>query len=206
MSTITEKEVQVLRGKIKVLDQTVELFEAKLDKALQQIDKLQQGIVQQKEEPAITDTFAFNIVHAMKRVPEKEREILPFEPTVAEITEEEFVEVAEAKYEQMALEEIGAPACKVEGCTSEILSKGFCSTHYHRNHRYGDPLFDPKAQSKKSQRRSMKAAKAKRKKRKSLCTYGDCKAQVHAKDLCSHHYYRAKEYGDPGYTKEKVAN
>ena len=30
--------------------------------------------------------------------------------------------------------------CSIEGCTNQVLSRGWCSTHYMRWYRYGDPF------------------------------------------------------------------
>ena len=33
--------------------------------------------------------------------------------------------------------------CNIDGCSAEVLAKGFCTKHYWRNHRHGSPLSKP---------------------------------------------------------------
>ena len=35
--------------------------------------------------------------------------------------------------------------CTIQDCTKTINANGFCSAHYHRQQRYGDPLAGPRA-------------------------------------------------------------
>lgn len=115
-------------------------------------------------------------------------EPLPFELTAEQIDASPF---------QLTLEGIDAPSCKVDACQEEILSKGFCSSHYYRNLRYGHPLAAPPRKSRQGANAKDKPAKGKRRRKKQFCTYSECRGEYHAKGLCSYHYYRQKTYGDP---------
>jgi hypothetical protein len=64
--------------------------------------------------------------------------------------------------------------CSVPDCPSRFYAKTFCSKHYHRFRKYGDPLmthvFVPKE-----------------------CTVSDCvRRALHVNGLCGAHYHRAK--------------
>ena len=39
-------------------------------------------------------------------------------------------------------------ACSIEGCGKPIFCRGYCSAHWHRLQRYGNPLFRPSRRSK----------------------------------------------------------
>lgn len=70
--------------------------------------------------------------------------------------------------------------CAVEGCTHEgRLKRGWCSLHYQRWQRYGDPLgrYEPP-----------------------VCSVEGCDRQANgrgARGLCHKHYQKWRRYGDP---------
>jgi hypothetical protein len=66
--------------------------------------------------------------------------------------------------------------CSVEDCNNQHNSKGYCSKHYYRFKKYGDP----------NQRIE-----------RSNCRVDNCNEIANAKELCPKHYYRNKTYGDP---------
>ncbi len=37
-----------------------------------------------------------------------------------------------------------------------------------------------------------------------ICKINDCPDEAKTKELCSHHYYKLRTYGDPNFKKEKV--
>ena len=66
------------------------------------------------------------------------------------------------------------------------MVKGYCSTHYNRNKKYGDPLYLPP------------------KKEKRKCSLEGCNNFHFAKDFCRKHFERFKAHGDPNFVKLKV--
>jgi hypothetical protein len=72
--------------------------------------------------------------------------------------------------------------CSIEGCEKKASCKGWCSGHYHRWQRYGDPtikkygIFIP-------------------------CAVEGCDRRMVAKSYCYKHYERWKNNGDPLITK-----
>lgn len=53
----------------------------------------------------------------------------------------------------MVFPAVSGACCAVTGCESEVLAKGFCSIHYGRQRRHGDPLaLQPKAKARAVER------------------------------------------------------
>jgi hypothetical protein len=67
--------------------------------------------------------------------------------------------------------------CKIESCTKEVLGLGFCSAHYSKFRKYGDP-------------------RAGRENTGGTCKAEGCGKPVHAHRMCSMHYERFKKHGD----------
>jgi hypothetical protein len=67
--------------------------------------------------------------------------------------------------------------CRIEGCTfTNRMSLGYCSMHYQRFKRFGDP--------------NIKLNPAKSLKTKKLCKFSDCSNIHRAKGYCAKHYNR----------------
>ena len=80
--------------------------------------------------------------------------------------------------------------CSIENCTNPVKARGWCSTHWGRWQRTGDPL---KFNNSRGGGHNFKHER---------CTFGSCK-NVHVADgLCGMHYARRRKYGDPSITKE----
>lgn len=69
--------------------------------------------------------------------------------------------------------------CSVEVCGKPAKAKGYCTAHYKRMRRWGDPLLYAPVKEKKT------------------CSVIDCGLPVNARGLCNKHYPRLKRYGDP---------
>lgn len=72
--------------------------------------------------------------------------------------------------------------CSVDGCKEPYLAKGFCSTHYYRWRKYGDPLVG-------GQRVSARTGK--------ICLVDGCESGTWCHGYCMKHYQRWKQHGDP---------
>lgn len=70
--------------------------------------------------------------------------------------------------------------CEVDGCGKKVMAKGWCSSHYKRWYRHGDPL----------------AGGVPRKKGR-LCSIEGCGRPYEGKSYCKIHYQRFNETGDP---------
>lgn len=68
--------------------------------------------------------------------------------------------------------------CKIEGCVKKACGRGYCSAHYSKLLKYGDPL-------------------AGKTNRGGDCAIDGCNSPVKAHGLCSKHYDRARKHGDP---------
>lgn len=69
------------------------------------------------------------------------------------------------------------PKCKIDSCVKEVMGLGFCSAHYSKFRKYGDPLFG-------------------RENTGGICKAEGCAKPVHAHHMCSMHYERYKKHGD----------
>lgn len=67
--------------------------------------------------------------------------------------------------------------CSVEGCERPIRARGWCSTHYSKWQRNGDPLKTHPSRLRKS------------------CSVDGCAEMVHARKVCHKHYLRLKRTG-----------
>lgn len=73
--------------------------------------------------------------------------------------------------------------CSIDGCTNKHDARGYCSTHYGRYRRYGDPLYIRKLG------------------KDQLCEVQGCSKNQYARGYCSLHWRRWHKYGDPLKTK-----
>ena len=69
--------------------------------------------------------------------------------------------------------------CSVEDCGKRAHSRGWCSSHYMRWNRYGDPLASPPAKDKVA------------------CSVKTCDREAFARGWCRAHYSRWAAHGDP---------
>lgn len=71
--------------------------------------------------------------------------------------------------------------CTIPGCGNDSIAKGYCTMHYKRIKKHGDPnyVFD--------------YVTCKDKK----CVVEGCQSEAHSKGYCNTHYYRLKKYGNP---------
>lgn len=70
-----------------------------------------------------------------------------------------------------------ASKCSVKGCDKNYFASGFCSAHYYKSKKYGDPL-------------------AGRVNSGGSCDVDGCNDLIHAHRLCAKHYARYKKHGD----------
>lgn len=80
----------------------------------------------------------------------------------------------------MAASQNCSALCLVEGCENQARKKSFCSAHYGRLVRHGDPLAGG----------SMNGC------RNGNCSVDGCDSPIRSKMLCNAHYQRAKSHGD----------
>jgi len=78
----------------------------------------------------------------------------------------------------------GQLICTIEGCTNKQNARTWCSTHYSRWQRYGDPLAEVRYRAPKY-RDGQK------------CSVDGCKDLAHARGYCPVHYRKWRLYGDP---------
>lgn len=71
------------------------------------------------------------------------------------------------------------PICSIEGCTTKLLSRGWCGAHYNRWRLYGDPLAPSRSR------------------KPSTCSLDGCDRPHLARGWCTYHYGRWKKSGDP---------
>ena len=76
--------------------------------------------------------------------------------------------------------------CSVDGCDRSHKAKGFCSMHYNRYRRNGDPLYVLKDYNNTG-----------------ICSISGCFAKYEAKGYCKKHYERYIVHGDPLYSKNR---
>jgi len=80
--------------------------------------------------------------------------------------------------------------CSIDGCELQVKAKGWCSKHWARWKRNGDPLtYNPSRGG-----GYFKAVNPD-------CTIEDCNKRVVAKGFCKMHYRRNSLYGDPNVIK-----
>jgi hypothetical protein len=73
--------------------------------------------------------------------------------------------------------------CSVDNCEFGVKAKGFCSAHYARFLRNGNPGKNP----------------VRRKDANIECSVDGCDWGLHTAGLCFHHYYVLRTYGDLNY-------
>jgi len=76
--------------------------------------------------------------------------------------------------------------CKIPGCNNKHLSGGYCSKHYARYNKYGDPNY-----SKYDRNHSM------------FCAVRGCENQYYCKGYCEKHYSKFKKYGNPQHIEKE---
>lgn len=105
--------------------------------------------------------------------------------------------------------------CKIENCKKKSISLGYCSEHYYRFKRYGNPLFKPESNLKNRIENSIENKKddkievIKVKRAKKICSINGCnKTNVvkhEGKYYCHLHRDRIAYWGDP-YNELKEGN
>lgn len=68
--------------------------------------------------------------------------------------------------------------CSIPGCGKLHVARGFCSKHYQRLKKHGDPLFSTWYEG-------------------AECEIEDCTSAAIARNLCHKHWRRLRVYGDP---------
>ena len=68
--------------------------------------------------------------------------------------------------------------CSVEGCAALVESRGWCSKHYQKWRKYGDPLADHRSA-------------------RGTCKSEGCSEPHLCRSYCAKHYQRWKKWGDP---------
>lgn len=71
--------------------------------------------------------------------------------------------------------------CSIDSCVTPKVTRGWCSKHYQRWKRNGDPM-----KLTVMPNHTML-----------VCGLGDCTKKYYAKGFCSTHYYSWRQYGDP---------
>jgi hypothetical protein len=75
------------------------------------------------------------------------------------------------------------PTCAIEGCDKEVLARGWCSKHYYRWRRSGDPL---------TARAKLPVGTY------TTCTVEGCEKPHFTAGLCDMHRWRVRTQGEPG--------
>ena len=75
--------------------------------------------------------------------------------------------------------------CSIEGCNEVIIARGWCSIHYRRFMRHGDPLYIRELMPK-------------------ICTIDGCNNPVESRGWCSKHYSKWKRYKNPIFISSKL--
>lgn len=78
--------------------------------------------------------------------------------------------------------------CTIEGCEKKEKAKGFCSAHYARLLKHGDPLYIHIYQKKEPKK----------------CSIEECDNEIMAKGYCVKHYKKWNRYGDPLIENERI--
>lgn len=77
--------------------------------------------------------------------------------------------------------DVANSTCKENGCVAPHLARGWCSKHYKRWRKHGDPAYVRPLSDDSS----------------SLCTVVDCNANARKAGLCGAHHHRKVRYGNP---------
>lgn len=75
--------------------------------------------------------------------------------------------------------------CSIKNCKNTYYSKNFCKTHYDKNRRHGDPLFEEKIVQGLP------------------CPIDNCGKPIINNGMCSMHDRRMKRHGDPRFINPK---
>lgn len=76
---------------------------------------------------------------------------------------------------------MGEKSCSIEGCARALRARGWCSTHYARWSKHGDPLHEALAPV------------------TALCSIDQCETPAAGRGWCSLHWGRWRRHGDPTY-------
>lgn len=82
-------------------------------------------------------------------------------------------------------------SCSIEGCTSPVAGRGWCSKHYQRWVRHGDPEHPTRYTTSRAQ--------------ETQCSVPGCPDIAWARGWCRLHWTRWKRKGDPGPADHLVA-
>lgn len=80
-------------------------------------------------------------------------------------------------------------SCSIDECSSQVFRRGWCSKHYQRWYRNGDPLLKFKLASGEV----------------AVCTVPECEQKHYAHSYCKMHYMRWKKTGDTGPSQRLIA-
>lgn len=80
--------------------------------------------------------------------------------------------------------------CSIPNCDKPSRHRDWCSAHYQRWLKYGDPLLGGPSRNRQD----------------SICQVKDCGRRTRCRNLCGMHYQRWKKHGDPLFGRGKVAN
>lgn len=96
--------------------------------------------------------------------------------------------------------------CSIENCDKKHDARGYCKRHYKSFMKYGDAKYvdemdqiraEVKAEKEKEQAMKPKTNRTwKKTSREGECKVSDCHEKIHAKKLCSKHYYQLNKTGD----------
>jgi len=77
----------------------------------------------------------------------------------------------------------GNATCTIDGCANKQLARTWCSKHYSRYQRFGDPVAEVRSRAGNygDQR----------------CGVADCDGVIQGQGYCPAHYQRFRRYGDP---------
>src|SRR5690348_10783319 len=77
----------------------------------------------------------------------------------------------------------GNAPCSIDGCADKELARGWCTRHYNRWKRYGDPQASVRVRAENYGGETCRAA--------------ECQKSIQAQGYCPAHYQRWRSYGDP---------
>lgn len=79
--------------------------------------------------------------------------------------------------------------CSFDGCEQQVLARGWCSTHYTRWRKYGDPGF---------------VKQIARYPESATCLVEDCAERPRSSGYCDPHYWCWSQYGDPLASRKRI--
>lgn len=74
--------------------------------------------------------------------------------------------------------------CDFDGCDNKVVARGWCTKHYQRWSKYGDPAIT-------------------RPRVRGTCTIQDCEKPAYGHGYCNLHWQRWRKHGDPEYVRPK---